>query len=372
MTRSRNITNLLARINLYDLRSYLEKSGWSRLSIKNPKWTIFRLGAENQAVEIILPAKEQYSDAYSRISEAIFAIGQIERKTPEEVCANIIGTNSDSFLIRLQIPNNRASIPIDDAPRHVKAIRNLVLYSACAEVEVKPHYETPIPGAESIIESFNFCHTFQGSFGFEVSSTIAKPLQVDDLFTPPKTRLVIERLVRGMQILNEAVKREQPELLISAYESALNARMCDAITEISLGGAINFNFGVEWASCVPPSEDVRAFHDVLIGERQVSMLKFVSEQLKIVPPSPDIVQGPVINLHCVSNPVENASRRTVALKVKHDNYGTIEVKLTLGQEDYLLAISAHTRGKQLSAKGQLQRKGSVWTIEAINSITIVE
>lgn len=372
MTRSRNIANLLARTSLYDVRTYLEQSGWSRVSIQNPKWTIFRLGSEQHPVEIVLPAQEHYSDISSRVSEAINAISQIEGKTPEEVCTRIIGTNSDSLLIRLQIPNNRASIPVNDAPRHVKAIRNLVLYSACAEVDAKPHYETPLQGAESIIESFNFCHTFQGSFGFEVSSTIAKPLQVDDLFTPPKTRLVIERLARGMQILDAAIEQEQPELLISAYESALNSRMCDALTEISLDGTINFNFGVEWASCVPPAEDVRAFHDVSIGERQISMLKFVSEQLKIVPPSPDVVQGPVINLHCVSNPVEDASRRTVALKVKHENYGSIEVRLMLGQEDYLLAISAHTKGKQLSAKGQLQRKGSVWTIEAISSITVVE
>jgi hypothetical protein len=372
MRRSINIANLIARISLYDFRSYLERSGWSRLSIKNSKWTIFRLESEQQSVEIILPAQEKYSDVFSRISEAINSIGQIENKTAEQVCASIIATNSDSLLIRLEIPNTHVSIPINDAPRHIKAIRNLVLYSACSEVEARPYYETPIPGAETIIEDFNFCHTFQGSFGFEVSSTIAKPLQVDDLFTPPKTRLVIERLARGMQILDEAIKREQPELLISSFKSALNARMCDAITEISLDGAINFNFGVEWASCMPPAKDVRAFHDTLIGDRQVSMLKFVSDQLKIVPPSPDIVQGPVINIHCASNPIENASRRTVALKVKHENYGTIEVKLTLGQDDYLVAISAHTRGKQLSAKGQLQRKGSVWTVEAINSIAIVE
>lgn len=372
MMRSRDIANMLARTNLYDLRSYLDRSGWIRVPIKNPKWTIFRLASEQLPVEIILPAQDHYSDASPRISEAINTISQIEGRTPEEVCANVIGTNSDSLLIRLQIPNNRAYIPVDDALRHVKAIRNLVLYAACSEVEAKPYYEAPLPGAELITENFNFCHTFQGSFGFEVSSTIAKPLQVDDFFTPPKTRLVIERLARGMQILDAAIELEQPELLIRAYESALNARMCDAIAEISLDGAIEFNFGIEWASCVPPAADVQVFHDMSIGGRQVSMLKFVSEQLKIVPPSPDVVQGPVINLHCVSNPVEDASRRTVALKVRHGNHGTIEVKLTLGQEEYLLAISAHTKGKQLLAKGQLQRRGSAWSVEAITSIAVVE
>lgn len=372
MSRSRNLSNLLARINLYDFRSYLEKSGWSRVFVQNPKWSIYRLGGDQLPVEVILPSQEHYSDVPARIAEAIITVGQIEGRVPEDVCAGIIGTNSDSLLIRLKIPNDNASIPIDDAPRHVKAIRNLVLYSACSEVEAKPYYEAPLPGAEALVGKFDFCHTFQGSFGFEVSSTIAKPLQVDDFFTSPKTRLIIERLARGMQLLDQAIEKDRPELLVSAYESALNARMCDAITDISIDGKVNFNFDIEWASCVPPAEDVRAFNGLSIGERQVSMLKFVSEQLKVVLPCHDVVAGPVINLHCVSNPVEDGSRRIVALKVKHENHGMIEVKLNLGQDDYLLAISAHTNGKRLSATGQLQRKGSIWSVEAITLIKIIE
>lgn len=372
MSRDMNLENLLARVGLYDVRSYLERSGWKRLHIDNPKWSIYRLSKGAVSVEVILPSQDRFTDVNARIAEAISTISQIEGRSPEEVCASVIGTNSDSLLIRLQIPSGRASIPVDDAPRHVKAIRNLVLYSACSEVEAKPYYETPLPGAEAIIANFNFCHTFQGSFGFEVSSAIAKPLQTDDFFEPPKTRLIIERLARGMQLLDQAIVNEEPEILVSAYESALNARMCDAIAEISIDGKVDFNFGVEWASCVPPAEDVRAFQEVSIGDRQISMLKFVSEQLKMVAPHPDVVAGPVVNLHCVSNPVEDASRRTVALKVKHELHGTIEVKLTLGPDDYLLAITAHTRGKFLLATGQLQRKGSIWSVEAITAISVIE
>lgn len=371
MIRSVNLENLLARVNLYDFRTYLEVNGWRRLPVKNSKWTIYKLGSSDFPIEVILPTQDRYSDVGLRVAEAVNIVGQIEGRSPQEICQQIIGTNSDSLLVRLNIPSSSASIPISDAPKHVKAIRNMVLYSACSEVDEKPYYEIPLPSAEELISEFNFCHTFQGSFGFEVSAALARPSQIDDLFEPPKTRRIVERLARGLKLLNEAVETEQPEILISSYGSAFNARVCDAITDISIDGKVKFNLGVEWANSIVPAEDVKEFHDVSIGEQQISMLRFVSEQLKVVAPRPDVVIGPVINLHCVSNPVENGSRRIVALKVRHELHGVIEVKLNLGADDYLLAIAAHTNAKKLSATGQLQRKGSVWSIEAITSVSIV-
>jgi len=58
--------------------------------------------------------------------------------------------------------------------------------------------------------------------------------------------------------------------------------------------------------------------------------------------------------------------------VNHEKHGSIEVKMDLKENSnyYLLAIEAHTNGKYLSARGQLQRKGNVWSIEAITSLEI--
>ena len=146
--------------------------------------------------------------------------------------------------------------------------------------------------------------------------------------------------------------------------------MCDAISNISIDGKITFNLGIEWATSLPPADDVRSFHEQIIRDPQISMLKYVSEQLKIVSPHSDSVCGSVINLHCASNPVDNHSRRTIALKVNHEKHGLIEIKMNLGPDYYLLAIEAHTKGKHLCASGQLQRKGNLWSIEAITILNI--
>jgi hypothetical protein len=58
------------------------------------------------------------------------------------------------------------------------------------------------------------------------------------------------------------------------------------------------------------------------------------------------------------------------LKVKHEKHGIIEIQMDLGQDDYLLAIEAHTKGKYLRARGQLQRKGNFWLVEANTALEI--
>jgi len=366
MNPLRDIEQAFDRIALYDVRSYLTRTGWKSAFVDNKKWQIYKLENSLAApIELILPAEDRFTDTRDRIRQLLTSLAQIEGRNLSDVCAEIVGINSDSLLIRLQIPGTSATIPIDAAPRHVKAIRNLVLYSACSEVDAKPHYEQPPSNPSDLIASFEFCHTFKGSFGFEVSSVVAKPKQTDHLFESPKQRKIVERIIRGLVLLDNAVRNGNPDILINSYEQAFNAKMCDSIADIGLVGEIPFNFGIQWASSIPPAEDVKNFQEQSIGEPQVSILKYVSEQLKIVKPHPDEIVGSVINLHCVNNPTDDHSKRVVALRVAHQKYGSIEVKMTLGSDRYLMAIDAHTKGKQILARGQLQRNGNSWTIEAI-------
>lgn len=245
MNRFRDQSNLLGRISLYDLRSYLERMGWRRTTTKNNKWQIFRLQVDSpNPLELVLPAADRLTDTRARIDQAVLSIGQVEERPISDVCADIIGSNTDSLLIRLQVSNDATSIPIADATKHVKAMRNLLLYSACSEIDAKPHYEQPLPNTLDLLSGFEFCHTFSGSFSFEVSNTITKPKQVDDLFDAPIRRKMVERIARGVLLLEASVKREEPNVLIEAYESALNARMCDAMADIGLDGQVAFDLGI--------------------------------------------------------------------------------------------------------------------------------
>jgi len=367
--RLRTTTSALDRVSLFDLRSYLDKNGWRRVPSKNDRWTIFQLKrAESDQLELILPAREQYTDVQERIRQVVASLSQIEDRQFEEVCADLIAANADSLLVRLQVSSEADSIPIADASRHVKAIRNLLLYAGCSEIQARPHFEQPLTASFELLAGFEFCHTYRGSFGFEVSNAVVQPASTTDLFDTPVRRKMVERIARGMQFLDKAVAKEDPDVLIESYESGLNARMCDALADIGLEGQVAFDIGIDWAASLAPSEDVLAFQDHVISEAQISVLKYASEQLKVVKPKLERIDGLVVNLHCVADPKEGHARRTVAVRVEHPQHGTIEVKLSLGSEWYLLAIDAHAKGRKISATGELQRKGNTWSLDAITSI----
>lgn len=372
MSRSKEVfQNLINRIKLYDLQSYLTSSGWYKTPSNGKRWQLFEMtGDGSSGLRLMLPVADNYIDSKDRFIQAIEALAQIEERSIFDICMDLLTTNSDSMRFRLQIPESESSLLIENASRHVKSIKNLLLYSACSEIKSMPHFEHPIPAAQGMLSDFEFCHTFQGSFGFEISTKVVRENTVPDLFEPPANRKVVERIARGLISLEKAVEKEDPDILIKSYESAMNARMCDAISQIGLGGELSFGIDIDWASMAAPSEDVSNFKSQVISEAHVSMLAFASEKLKIIEPEPKSISGLVVNLHCVTNPTEGTARRTIAIKVDHIQYGLIEVRLALGPDAYQLALNAHSEGKQLIASGQLQRKGNTWSLDAITSVLV--
>ncbi len=318
-------------------------------------------------MELMLPTKDTFSDAKEKIKQAVLALSSIEQSTPTDICSKIIGVNSDSILIKLQIDSENGTIPIDAAPKHVNAIKNLIMFAACSEISQKPYYDEPVSGAAKLISSFEFCHTFEGSFGFEIASEITKFADTHTILAPVQ-RKIVERIAKGLIILQTAVETKDSSFLLESYPSAFNSKMCDAISEISLSGEVPFKFDIKWATSMEPDDNVQTFTEITISEAHVSVLKHVSEQLKIVKPYGTEIIGYVVNLHCINDPKDNQSRRTIELKVNNSEHGKIIVKIDLIAKWYILAIDAHTKGVQVSAKGILQRKGSTWTMEAITQI----
>lgn len=370
MSTDRNIESLIDRITLENLTYHMQKLGWYRVPGFGSRRQIFKL-KQMEGMDLILPSSLNYLGAEKSIRDALLTLSQIHSTSLNQLAAEIINDHADSMLIRLQVPGSTSSIPMEDAPRHIKAIRNLILYSACAEIDARPYYDEPPEGAMGLVKQFDFCHTFKGSFGFEISSAIAPPNSTTDLFDAPPQRKIVERVARGLLLLDSAVKLNDPKTLLNSYETAFNSKMCDAIADISLDGKMNYDLQIEWASCITPNEDVIQFSSRRISEPEVEMLRFVSEQLKIVKPKPDEISGHVINLHCVDNPSKDNSRRTVSIKVDHESHGKIEVRMQLGPDFYLRTVEAHSSGLRIFAKGQLQRKGSSWSLDGVTKLELV-
>lgn len=202
MNRFRDLSKTVSRVRLSDLTAYLLRSGWERSTSRNEKWNVFTLPSDGRnALEVLLPSEARYVDTARRITETLRTLEQIENRPILDIASDVIASDIDSLLIRLEVPRGATSIPISEASRQVRAMRNLITYSGCSELGPKAFYEQPSQAALDLLVGFEFCHTFDGSFGFEVANTVAKPQEGQDLFEAPIQRRMVERIARGMILL---------------------------------------------------------------------------------------------------------------------------------------------------------------------------
>lgn len=361
-------------VSLGDLREYLRLHGWISVSAKSDRWELFRrVQGRGEGIELILPISEAKTDARARISAALSVLAQLEGRQAQDVRLEISGSNIDSIMFKMLISDSaEESIPLDLASRNVKAMRDLLLYGACSELDAQAHFEHPLPAARGIVQGFNFCHTFKGSFGFEVSSRVASENLTLDLFEAPTRRRVVERFTRGLLLLKQAVERESPELIVSTFNEGLNARMCDSLISLAGDGFSPYEVDVRWGRAMQPAPDVAGFSPMLVSEASVEVLSVASEALKRVEPHPETLRGLVVNLHCVRNPLEGGARRTIEVKSPHSVRGTLLVRMSLDPLLYAVAIDAHAKGIEIEATGSLQRAGNTWTLDPITSFIALD
>jgi hypothetical protein len=365
---------LIKGILLYDLKSFLRSKGWREAPHPNRKLSVFH-GPKNDSgvpLELLLPSSENFEDLPKRIYDVFSLLSNLYEVEPSKLSDILKCLNRDKFFVRIS-PNDNFpfSIPLELAKKEVNGIRNLFVYSACSERNALPHHEHPLAAGYQMAEKIRFGHTFHGSFGFSVESPVVEEFKQQDMFSPPIERRIMERIVRGIQYTNEAVNKKDPEILVTNYRYGFNSRMCEAIVEMGEVLETPVELSVQWASNLPASQDVLDFKSKSFGDDEISYLKYAAEKLKEVSPEKTIITGMVVNLHS-NDPISEDGKRTIILKHYHEDYGSIDVKIELGISQYLQAIEAHKSRALLEVQGLLERKGTVWQLEAVSDLKILK
>jgi len=374
MSNSKFPFELLRGVSLYDLKSFLRSKGWQEISHPNRKLSVFRgpMGDSGSPLEVFLPSSDNFKDLTKRIYDVFSLLSDLYEIEPANFSSILKGLNIDKFFVRIN-PNDNSpfSIPLELAKKEVNGLRNLFVYGACSEKNALPHHEYPSAIGYQMAEKIRFGHTFHGSFGFSVESPVLEEFKQQTMFSPPVERRIMERVVRGIQKTNEAILKKDPELLVSNYRYGFNSRMCEAIVEMGEVLETPLELSVQWASNLAPTEDVSNFKPQILGDEEISYLKYAAEKLKEVAPEKSILTGKVVNLHS-NDPTSEDGKRTIMLKYYHEDYGNIDVRIELGINQYLQAIEAHKSRKQLEVQGLLERKGTVWQLEAVSGLRIIK
>jgi hypothetical protein len=359
----------LDELDLRDLRTYVEKSGWKELSYPSDRLMVFE-GPENddgKPIILSIPTKRGLRDTDDRLLDAINLLSAVEETSPYIIAQKIRSQSLDMMRLRLPITSNN-SPSVETISSIMHGWRNLIAYSACMEEEEKRYFATPRPVGKQQAEQFGFGHTFRGSFGLTIESRVSEQAQEGQSL--PVERRIIERITRGLLFVRDAEQKRDSKVISDNFKLGLNANMCGALLEVIQGlQEAGLEYTVTWSPRWKPSSDVQQPDSIFLEKRYLLYIQEAERALKkdAVPltaltEGPVRVQGPIIELNS-----DNPEHRKVTVKWEEGRRIIIPLEL----EDYQFACDAHRNDHSISVSGKLKKIRKSWTLEDPHDLEVI-
>lgn len=369
--------DIVEGVPLGSLKRYLAKTGWRR-SVLRDGAVLFAKGDGDQ-VEIFLPATPQVRDLREKLTSALATLTAMEERPSDVVAAAIRAISYDLVRSRLPVsPIRQDTIRLGTAEAFIRRMHGTLEAVAHAELHVGPFYQRVSTVAQRYADDCRFGHTFRGSFGFTVESPCGSCTLDDgevetlalggELGALPLERRAVQRLARGLRTVEAAIEQEDPALIAQGYQTGLNANAVEELTALVSEPQItevHFQvlFSPEWG--VPP--DLGDAPAVTLGQaRGVAVLQEAARVLRAVDyERRRTIVGRVRTLHSMDTPADlysNSGLQDVIVEWSSEEFGTRNVRVSLGPEEYLQAVEAHTEGRLISVFGELDRTRQ-WRLE---------
>ena len=117
-----------------------------------------------------------------------------------------------------------------------------------------------------------------------------------------------------------------------------------------------FAFSPEWPA--------PRFAELWVGPQHVEMSRVAARTMREqTPMQPLEISGRITRLQNEADPqdlLDQTHEREIVIYWKSDEFGDMNVRLSLGPADYLSAVEAHLRGRIAHAAGRLERRGRFW------------
>lgn len=362
--------DIIEGVPLGSLKRYLAVTGWRR-SILRDGAVLFAKG-DGDPVEIFLPGTQQVRDLRERLTSALVTLTDMEQRPFETVAAAIRAISYD--LVRSRLPDSairQDTIRLGTAETFIKRMHGTLEASAHAELHAGPFYQRVSSVAQRYANDCRFGHTFRGSFGFTIESPVGSrtPDEGDiqalamgvELVAPPLERLVVQRLARGLRTVEAAIAIEDPTPITQGYGTGLNANAVEELTALVSDPQVSevrfqILFSPEWGV---PADLGDAPVMTISQARGVGILQEAAKVLRAVDyDKRRTITGKVRTLHSMETPADLYSisgLQDVVVEWVSEEFGTRNVRVSLGPEEYLQAVEAHTEGRRISVYGELDQ-----------------
>ncbi|NJN97429.1 MAG: hypothetical protein HC875_26775 [Anaerolineales bacterium] len=365
-----------------DLVDYLKLLGWKSVTPADKRWLVFHGGRDikGNSLEVVLPKDIKAYDYSLYLENTVKLLSDLYEDDCEAIVKKIRFHDTDLLTIRDLAAEEGDSITLELAAKQMRQLKRLVTYSASSENDPRPHFEEPPDVAKLMTDHYRFGHTFPGSFSFVVESQLVhKPKTllrngVEKVILLPIERRVMERIIRGLQTVQQATAAQDLSSLVEGYTVGFNAEMCKAVAKMSGDSRIPIEFNVLWSLKVAPSPEISETGPILLEETSYEYLEEASRALRGYEPEITTVRGYVVSVGSKDNMLESGDTAgSVVIEwMDSPDDEPIHLVVFLDRKDYATACKASESSTVTEVKGSIHKVGDLWRLSAAHDFRIVD
>lgn len=362
-----NLPSLIARIDYQQLFGYLERRGWEKSATPRPELAHFTspdpIDHDNK-LTILVPGSNRLRDYCDMAFRTIELVAEYENKNINDIIEQLLNY-CDIFKTKVESNDTYdGSIPIDKCIELVSSIKELVIYSASAEIKPSRQIRRQAKEAINLAEKCKFGQTEYGSFIATFYLPLPSPAPQREIFVStvndsvPVQRRIVNRIIMGLHNIEEARRTEDYRIISDNYETGFNVNMCtaiidllDAFDEVSCGFSADLD-------PIWPFDIQSGKLDVKIGKQVTALVNRAVEEML----GNEVIRE--VDMTAYIYELHHESKKgPIDYQIKllwQDKSNLYKIQTRLEPDDYRQACDAHKNEKPIKLKGSLERIGNRW------------
>ncbi len=344
----------LRQIDPEGVRAYLVYLGWKLLEYPDKRVWVYAPPNDIES-SLPVPATRSLNDYVALIDRVVATLASVEECAYEDVLQLLCNHSILKLRAVDQQTTVRGTLPLLSAELLIKKAQDLIAYSTCAETgPPQKHYVRSIRKAREHADKYELGQTEPGSFIINIITPIrpiteSESMRLTDI--EPLEHRVLRRIIHGAEIVQQAERFSDANMIAENFGSGFNANMCDivadTIEQTSLDALSFCALGIDKA------HNVDRLPDVLLTRDCIPQLEKASVILKDAPVDEMVsIVGYITVLRNEDTPEPDKQRH---VQITWSGKG-INVHLTLTDNDYAIACDSHRDHSHVSVDGILHHE----------------
>ena len=360
-------------ITALSIDKYLLMSGWKRdYDFQNKKLMVFN----NGNTRIAIPSSEQFEDFYYNLNGVLETISLTNKKSINDIVKDILSSYYDRLEFRIiSKASEKGKLPFGYASSCIDGLKDLFLYSICAEEKNEPICLRSTNSAKKLLNSFKMAQTEIGSYIINVETIVTK--EDYEQFTcsncaidSPLEHKVVQRISNAMKQIDDVAnsKEEICDLISDAYINGVTANMCDALLKLKSDDEdIAIETQIRYATSV--TGEVGKVDKISLNNKHFYYIGEIARKYRENEKYLDVnLRGIITELKKTENSgiTENA---LLIISIIENKYRAI--KLSLNDTDYFKACDAFRDNREIEVSGTLDMSNRYLAFNSVTNFKII-